>query len=122
MSHKIDHHVRHIKQPIAISNWLYFVALLVFIMVIVGGITRLTESGLSITEWKLITGTLPPLSEAAWLSEFAKYKQIPEYTQINGPAGMTLIDFKFIYFWEWVHRLMGRLIGVAFALPLAKNR
>jgi cytochrome c oxidase assembly protein subunit 15 len=119
MSNTIDEHARHKKQAIAISNWLYFVALLVFIMVIVGGITRLTESGLSITEWKLITGTLPPLSEAAWLSEFAKYKQIPEYTQINGPAGMTLVDFKFIYFWEWIHRLMGRLIGLAFALPLA---
>ncbi|MFT6806335.1 MAG: cytochrome c oxidase assembly protein subunit 15 [Glaciecola sp.] len=107
------------QQPIAISNWLYFVAFLVFIMVLVGGITRLTESGLSITEWKLITGTLPPLSEAAWLSEFEKYKLIPEYIQINGPAGMTLVDFKFIYFWEWVHRLLGRLIGLAFALPLA---
>jgi cytochrome c oxidase assembly protein subunit 15 len=118
MTNTIDKHTHHLKRPIAISNWLYFVALLVFIMVIVGGITRLTESGLSITEWKLITGTLPPLSEAAWLSEFAKYKQIPEYTQINGPAGMTLVDFKFIYFWEWVHRLLGRLIGVAFALPL----
>ncbi|MFT5676249.1 MAG: cytochrome c oxidase assembly protein subunit 15 [Paraglaciecola sp.] len=119
MTYRIDDHVRHTKQAIAISNWLYFVAFLVFIMVIVGGITRLTESGLSITEWKLITGTLPPLSEAAWLSEFDKYKQIPEYLQINGPAGMTLVDFKFIYFWEWVHRLMGRLIGLAFALPLA---
>jgi cytochrome c oxidase assembly protein subunit 15 len=119
MTYKIDEHVSNTKQPIAISNWLYFVAFLVFIMVIVGGITRLTESGLSITEWKLITGTLPPLSEAAWLSEFAKYKQIPEYLEINGPAGMTLVDFKFIYFWEWVHRLMGRLIGLAFALPLA---
>ena len=119
MTNKIDDHVRHIKQPIAISKWLYFVALLVFIMVVVGGITRLTESGLSITEWKLITGTLPPLSEAAWLSEFAKYKEIPEYTQINGPAGMTLVDFKVIYFWEWVHRFLGRLIGLAFALPLA---
>jgi cytochrome c oxidase assembly protein subunit 15 len=70
MTYKIVDDVRHLKQPIAISNWLYFVAFLVFIMVIVGGITRLTESGLSITEWKLITGTLPPLSEAAWLSEF----------------------------------------------------
>ena len=119
MTNTIDKHAHHLKRPIAISNWLYFVAFLVFIMVIVGGITRLTESGLSITEWKLITGTLPPLTEAAWLSEFAKYKQIPEYTQINGPAGMTLVDFKFIYFWEWVHRLLGRLIGVAFALPLA---
>jgi cytochrome c oxidase assembly protein subunit 15 len=119
MTNKVDVQLCPIKQPIAISYWLYFVAFLVFIMVIVGGITRLTESGLSITEWKLITGTLPPLSEAAWLSEFEKYKQIPEFIQINGPAGMTLVDFKLIYFWEWIHRLMGRLIGLAFALPLA---
>jgi len=105
-------------RPIAISNWLYSVAFLVFIMVVVGGITRLTESGLSITEWKPITGALPPLSEADWLSEFQKYQQIPEYQEISGPAGMTLADFKFIYFWEWVHRLLGRMIGVAFALPL----
>ena len=95
------------------------VAALVFAMVVVGGITRLTESGLSITEWKPITGALPPLNEASWLSEFEKYKQIPEYTQINGPAGMTLAEFKFIYFWEWIHRLLGRVIGLAFALPLA---
>ncbi|OAO04221.1 heme A synthase [Sphingomonadales bacterium EhC05] len=107
-----------IGRPIAISNWLYSVAFLVFIMVIVGGITRLTESGLSITEWKPVTGALPPLSEAHWLSEFEKYQQIPEYLEINGPAGMTLADFKFIYFWEWVHRLLGRVIGLAFALPL----
>lgn len=106
------------SRPIAISNWLYSVAFLVFIMVVVGGITRLTESGLSITEWKPVTGALPPLSEADWLSEFTKYQQIPEYREISGPAGMTLADFKFIYFWEWVHRLLGRLIGVAFALPL----
>ena len=106
------------SRPIAISNWLYSVAFLVFIMVVVGGITRLTESGLSITEWKPVTGALPPLSEADWLSEFRKYQQIPEYLEISGPAGMTLADFKFIYFWEWVHRLLGRLIGVAFALPL----
>ena len=105
-------------RPIAISNWLYSVAFLVFIMVVVGGITRLTESGLSITEWKPITGALPPLSEADWLSEFQKYQQIPEYQEISGPAGMTRADFKFIYFWEWVHRLLGRMIGVAFALPL----
>ena len=119
MTSSIDDQVRHLKQPIAISNWLYFVAFLVFIMVIVGGITRLTESGLSITEWKLITGTLPPLSEMAWLSEFEKYKQIPEFIEINGPAGMTLTEFKSIYFWEWAHRFLGRLIGLAFALPLA---
>jgi cytochrome c oxidase assembly protein subunit 15 len=106
-------------RPDALVNWLMCVAVLVFIMVVVGGITRLTESGLSITEWKPITGTLPPLNEAAWVSEFEKYKLIPEYTEINGPAGMTLAQFKFIYFWEWVHRLLGRVIGLAFALPLA---
>jgi heme a synthase len=106
------------SRPEALIRWLMFIALLVFAMVVVGGITRLTESGLSITEWKPVTGALPPLSEAAWASEFEKYKAIPEYTQINGPAGMTLAEFKFIYFWEWVHRLLGRLVGVAFALPL----
>lgn len=105
-------------RPEALIRWLMVVACLVFAMVVVGGITRLTESGLSITEWKLIAGALPPLNEAAWASEFEKYKQIPEYTQINGPAGMTLAEFKFIYFWEWAHRLLGRVIGLAFALPL----
>lgn len=119
MNDKTVNNTLHQKRPIAISNWLYFVALLVFIMVVVGGITRLTESGLSITEWKLITGTLLPLGEAAWLAEFDKYKQIPEYIMINGPAGMTLAEFKFIYFWEWIHRLLGRLIGLAFAFPFA---
>jgi len=74
----MNNYIDHSKQPIAIANWLFFVAFMVFIMVVVGGITRLTESGLSITEWKLITGTLPPLNEAAWLSEFEKYKLIPE--------------------------------------------
>jgi heme a synthase len=107
------------SRPEALIKWLMVIAMLVFAMVVVGGITRLTESGLSITEWKPITGALPPLSEAAWASEFEKYKQIPEYVQINGPAGMTLAEFKFIYFWEWVHRLLGRIVGLAFALPLA---
>lgn len=111
--------VRRTARPQALINWLMWVAGLVFVMVVVGGITRLTESGLSITEWKPITGALPPLNEATWVSEFDKYKQIPEYTEINGPAGMTLAEFKFIYFWEWVHRLLGRVIGLAFALPLA---
>ena len=108
----------HLKRPFAVSNWLFSVAFLVFIMVVVGGITRLTESGLSITEWNLITGTLPPLNEAAWISEFEKYKLIPEFIEINGPAGMTLVEFKSIYFWEWAHRVLGRIIGIAFALPL----
>lgn len=103
--------------PDAIALWLFGVALLVFCMVVVGGITRLTESGLSITEWNVVTGTLPPLSEAAWVAEFEKYKLIPEYTEVN--AGMTLAEFKNIYFWEYVHRLLGRLVGVAFALPFA---
>ena len=107
------------SRPAALITWLMCVAALVFAMVVVGGITRLTESWLSITEWKPITGALPPLNEASWLSEFEKYKQIPEYTQISGPAGMTLAEFKFIYFWEWIHRLLGRVIGLAFALPLA---
>jgi heme a synthase len=106
-------------RPEALVKWLLLVAFLVFTIVVVGGITRLTESGLSITEWRPVTGTLPPLNEAAWTSEFEKYKAIPEYTEINGPAGMTLAQFKFIYFWEWVHRLIGRVIGLALALPLA---
>ncbi|HEU4650554.1 MAG TPA: COX15/CtaA family protein [Croceibacterium sp.] len=92
---------------------------MIFAMVVLGGATRLTESGLSIVEWKPVTGALPPLTEAQWQAEFAAYQRIGEYRQINGPAGMTLSDYKFIYFWEWSHRLLGRLIGLAFALPLA---
>lgn len=103
-------------RPRHLARWLFAVAILVVTMVVVGGVTRLTESGLSITEWKPVTGALPPLSEAQWLKEFHKYQQIPEYQQIN--RGMSLEDFKFIFFWEWSHRLLGRLIGVAFALPL----
>ncbi|RIX27414.1 COX15/CtaA family protein [Sphingomonas edaphi] len=106
-------------RPLAIANWLFFVAGLVFLMVVVGGITRLTESGLSITEWKPVTGAIPPLTQDQWQQAFDLYKATPEYREINGPAGMDLGDFKFIFFWEWVHRLIGRLIGVAFALPLA---
>ena len=105
-------------RPLALARWLLVVATLVVLIVTVGGITRLTESGLSITEWKPITGALPPLNDAQWRAEFDAYKQIGEYRQINGPAGMTLADYKFIYFWEWSHRLLGRLIGFAFALPL----
>lgn len=107
------------ERPVAIARWLMIVAALVVLMIAVGGITRLTESGLSITEWKPVTGALPPLNEAQWQEEFAAYKQIPEYIEVNGPAGMTLADYKFIYFWEWAHRLLGRVIGLAFALPLA---
>ena len=104
--------------PAALARWLWLVAAMVVAIVAVGGITRLTESGLSITQWQPITGTLPPLTEEAWQAEFAKYRATPEYRFEAGPAGMTLGDFKFIFFWEWFHRLMGRLIGLAFALPL----
>lgn len=106
-------------RPRALATWLFTVAVLVLIMVVVGGITRLTESGLSITEWKPVTGAIPPLTEAQWTAEFDAYKQIGEYRHVTGPAGMTLADYKFIYFWEWFHRLLGRIIGLAFALPLA---
>jgi cytochrome c oxidase assembly protein subunit 15 len=85
-------------------------------MVVIGGITRLTLSGLSITEWQPVTGVVPPLSEAAWMTEFWKYQQIPQYRLLN--TGMNLAEFKNIYLWEYVHRLWGRLIGVAYALPL----
>lgn len=97
-------------------TWLFLVAAMIVVMVIVGGITRLTESGLSITQWKPISGTLPPLSEGDWAAEFERYKQIPEYSQVN--RGMTLDGFKAIFFWEYAHRLFGRVIGMAFALPL----
>jgi cytochrome c oxidase assembly protein subunit 15 len=103
-------------RPRALANWLFFVAALIVAMVVIGGITRLTESGLSITQWKPISGTLPPLSDAQWQAEFENYKRIPEYQQLN--QGMTLAGFKAIFFWEYLHRLFGRLIGLAFALPL----
>lgn len=98
-----------------IRAWLYIVAGLVFLMVVVGGATRLTESGLSIVEWKPVTGTLPPLSEGEWTAEFEKYKTIPQYHVLN--KGMTLSEFKTIFWWEWGHRLLGRIIGVAFFIP-----
>ncbi|MEO0320876.1 MAG: COX15/CtaA family protein, partial [Pseudomonadota bacterium] len=93
--------------------WLFGMCALIALMVSVGGATRLTDSGLSITEWKPIVGAIPPLSEAKWLAEFEKYKQIPEYAQVN--AGMSLGAFKTIYWWEWGHRFLGRVIGLAFA-------
>jgi cytochrome c oxidase assembly protein subunit 15 len=105
-------------RPLAIANWLLGVAALVFLMVVVGGITRLTESGLSITEWNPVSGAVPPLTDAEWQHAFDLYKATPEFREINGPAGMGLAQYKFIFFWEWIHRLIGRLIGVAFALPL----
>ena len=103
-------------RPAALARWLWAVALLVVIVVGVGGITRLTESGLSITEWRPVSGVLPPLNEADWIAEFEKYKQIPEYKEIN--LGMTLAGFKAIFFWEWLHRILGRLVGMAMVVPL----
>jgi heme a synthase len=99
----------------AVAVWLFGCCALIFLMVVVGGITRLTLSGLSITEWKPVIGIVPPLSTAEWVAEFAKYKQIPEYQAIH--SGMTLAEFKGIFYWEYAHRLLGRLIGVAFAVP-----
>ena len=98
-----------------IRLWLYAVAALVLAMVLVGGATRLTESGLSITEWKPVMGVVPPLSEAQWQAEFEKYQAIPQYRELN--AGMSLDAFKTIYWWEWTHRLLGRVIGAVFLLP-----
>ncbi|HUE45439.1 MAG TPA: COX15/CtaA family protein [Aestuariivirgaceae bacterium] len=100
----------------AIRLWLFAVAGLVVAIVIVGGATRLTESGLSITEWKPVLGALPPIGEAQWLAEFEKYRQIPQYSLVN--RGMSLDEFKVIYWWEWGHRLLGRVIGLAFVIPL----
>jgi heme a synthase len=98
-----------------IATWLFWCCAMVFLMVVIGGITRLTESGLSITEWQPVEGILPPLDQAAWQEAFRHYKAIPQYRAIH--AGMTLAQFKGIYFWEYIHRLWGRLIGVVFALP-----
>lgn len=99
----------------AVKTWLLIVAALVVATLIVGGATRLTESGLSIVEWKPVTGVLPPLSEAQWTAEFEKYKQIPQYREVN--RGMSLPEFKTIFWWEWAHRLLGRVIGAVFLLP-----
>ena len=99
----------------AVAAWLFLCCGMIFVMVVIGGITRLTLSGLSITEWQPVTGILPPLSAASWVAEFEKYQQIPQYRLIN--AGMSLAEFQTIYWWEYVHRLWGRLIGFAYALP-----
>ena len=109
MASASDNHQR------AIRLWLWAVAALVITLVLVGGATRLTESGLSIVEWRPVTGVMPPRSDAGWQAEFEKYQAIPQYTQRN--AGMSLAAFKTIYWWEWTHRLLGRVVGAAFLLP-----
>src|SRR2546423_6088225 len=103
------------RQVASLRKWLFAVAALVFLMVSVGGATRLTGSGLSITEWQPIVGIVPPLSRADWVEAFAKYQQIPQYHHVN--RGMSLEAFKTIFWWEWTHRFLGRLIGAVFLLP-----
>lgn len=98
----------------AVSNWLLFGVCMLIIQILLGGITRLTGSGLSITEWDVVTGSLPPLNETAWLQEFAKYKTTPQFKLLN--ADFNLSDFKFIFFWEWFHRLWARAMGMVFAI------
>ena len=103
---------RHLR---AVRLWLYAVAAMIFLTLVVGGATRLTESGLSITEWKPVTGVLPPLTQSDWQTEFSKYQAIPQYKERN--QGMSLDEFKTIYFWEWSHRLLARTTGFVFLLP-----
>ncbi|WKD86733.1 Heme A synthase [Polaribacter huanghezhanensis] len=103
------------KKTKYLTTWLYSGLVLIAFMVIIGGITRLTQSGLSIVEWKPIHGVIPPLNDAEWQEEFAKYQQFPEYQKIN--KGMELSEFKMIFFWEYLHRLLGRLIGLVFIFP-----
>ena len=110
-----SHALPRMGRPRAIACWLLLVALLVFIMVVIGGITRLTESGLSMTRWDPVTGIIPPLSAHDWQVEFDSYRATPEYLKIN--QGMSLAAFKAIFFWEYLHRVFGRLIGLAFAVP-----
>ncbi|HLW33459.1 MAG TPA: COX15/CtaA family protein, partial [Aequorivita sp.] len=95
--------------------WLLTGCFLIFVMIVVGGITRLTHSGLSISSYKLITGTIPPLNEAQWIAEFEHYQQFPEYQKLH--SHFDLEDFKDIYFWEYIHRVLGRLLGIVFIIP-----
>src|ERR1700726_3063575 len=102
--------------PRVVATWLLVCCALVFALIVVGGVTRLTHSGLSITEWQPIVGTLPPLSESQWNEAFAKYQVTPEYLQVN--RGISMDAFKGIFWVEYVHRLLGRLVGFAFIVPL----
>lgn len=105
------------KENKSVIIWLLSGCFLLFLMVIVGGITRLTNSGLSMTDWHLVTDTFPPLTEAKWQEAFDQYKQFPEYQKINIHNDFQLFDYKFIYFWEWFHRFIGRIIGLVFLAP-----
>ena len=105
------------KKDKSVIYWLLSGCVLLFIMVTVGGITRLTNSGLSMTDWHLVTDTFPPLSEEKWQAAFDEYKKFPEYQKINIHNDFQLSDYKFIYFWEWFHRFIGRIIGLVFIVP-----
>lgn len=107
---------RQRSNEIIVGSWLLICAAVVFLMVVVGGITRLTQSGLSMVEWDPIMGIIPPLNQEDWMDVFNKYRQSPEYLKIN--AGMSLQDFKFIFFWEYGHRVLGRIIGLIYFVPL----
>jgi cytochrome c oxidase assembly protein subunit 15 len=107
---------RDLHNRALVRGWLYVVLLVLFALVLVGGATRLTESGLSITEWQPIHGVIPPLNDAEWQEEFQRYQQIPQYTELN--KGMGIEAFKSIFWWEWAHRLLARSVGLVFALPL----
>ena len=112
-----DDRDRTLRNRALVRCWLYVVLVMLFALVVVGGATRLTNSGLSITEWKPIHGVIPPLNDAEWREEFQKYQQIPEYQQIN--KGMSLGEFKRIFWWEWAHRFLARTVGIVMAVPLA---
>jgi cytochrome c oxidase assembly protein subunit 15 len=107
---------KEIRDRALVRGWLYVVLLVMFALFIVGGATRLSNAGLSITEWNPIHGVIPPLNDAQWQEDFQKYKQIPEYRELN--QGMTLSEFKGIFWWEWTHRLLARSVGFLFAIPL----
>ncbi|WP_404927097.1 COX15/CtaA family protein [Mesorhizobium sp. ORM16] len=107
---------RDLHNRALVRGWLYVVLLVLFALVLVGGATRLTESGLSITEWQPIHGVIPPLNDAEWQEEFQRYQQIPQYAELN--KGMSIEAFKSIFWWEWAHRLLARSVGLVFALPL----
>ena len=115
-SHTLEAAPTAAREGAGLRTWLLVVAALVFLMVCVGGVTRLTGSGLSITQWQPIVGIVPPLSEADWLDMFAKYRQIPQYHHVN--PGMSLEAFKTIFWWEWIHRFLGRLVLAVYLLPL----
>ena len=100
-----------------VINWLYICLVMIFIMINIGGITRLTQSGLSMVDWKPLMGIIPPIGEEQWLDSFNQYKQYPEYQKINKFSMMTLSDYKFIFFWEYFHRIFGRIIGLTMIIP-----